>query len=266
MAPDLPEKLLGIDIDGAEDQQRGESDGADDEEAHRWFVVVGLGEHKLALPVDEIKTITEIPESLTRVPRSPPAIEGVTDLRGEITVVIDPRVHFPTTEERAGRERLLVFDRPTDQQSAAIWIDEVVDVEGVPERNVVDESTVADRDFSGEVLEHPLVEAIVELEHTPALEVGSAVATERGSDEPANFGTGARVGSGGSTALSSFGGASRTGIGNAMGEPFEIDAPDDEAAEAESDSTDESPAEEIVVEVIPLIDVDTLLLASGQGA
>src|SRR6056297_2834648 len=158
MAPDLSEKLLGIDIDDA-DRTR-ETDSADGEqEEFVQFVFVSVGEYQFALPVDVVRTVTDPPTEVTRVPRTPPAIEGLMDLRGEITAVIDPRVHFPTPETELGRERLVVFDRPTDQQSAAIRVDDVIGVEVVPESNVIDDDGIADSPLSGEALEHPLVVA-----------------------------------------------------------------------------------------------------------
>lgn len=261
MAPDLPEKLLGINIDDA-DEQRGESDGSDDEEAHRWFVFVGLGEHRLALPVDEVKTITEVPETLTRVPRSPPAIEGVTDLRGDITAVIDPHVYFPVTEDRAGRERLLVFDRPSDQQSAAMRVDEVIEVDTIPERDVLDETTVEERDLSGDALEHPLVVAIVQQEREPEITTGSVVATEATADEGGAVDSGASTGPGGVTALSSRGRSAGRGI-DAIGETFEIDADEDE--EGDDAVAPGEQTREVVVKATAVVDVDKLLLASSHG-
>ncbi|MFC4543722.1 chemotaxis protein CheW [Halosolutus amylolyticus] len=256
MAPDLPEKLLGITIDDA-DEQREESDSSADEEARRWFVFVGLGEHRLALPVDEVKTITEAPTDLTRVPRSPAAIEGVTDLRGDITAVVDPRVHFPVTDDESERNRLLVFDRPADQQSAGIRIDDVIGVEAVPERDVLDENAIEERDLSGDALEHPLVVAIVEQEREPDRTAGSVVAT---ADGESGVDTGASSGPGGVAALAR-GRSIGSGL-DSIGETFDIDADEevDDAAESEDETT------EIVVEATAVIDVDKLLLASGHGA
>ncbi|WP_265111276.1 chemotaxis protein CheW [Halosolutus halophilus] len=260
MAPDLPEKLLGINIDDA-DEQGGESDGSEDEDSHQRFVFVGIGEHRFALPVDEVKTITKVPEDLTRVPRSPPAIEGVTDLRGDITVVVEPRVHFPVTDDRPERERLLVFDRTADQQSAAIRIDEVIGVDSIPERDVLDETVVEERDLSGDALEHPLVEALVEQQREPEITAGNVVATEATADEGSGIDTGAPTGPGGVTALSSRGQSVGRGI-DAIGETFDIDAEEGEEETVES----EERTREILVEVTAVIDVDKLLLASGHTA
>ncbi|SEQ43284.1 chemotaxis protein CheW [Natrinema salaciae] len=268
MAPDLSEKLLGIDIDET-DRSRDSGGGDGEEENLVQFVFVGVGEHRLALPVDAVSTITDPPTELTRVPRSPPAIDGLMDLRGEITAVINPYVHFSVTEERPGRERLLVLDRPSDQQSAAIRVDEVIGVETVPESDVLEGDDVEASEFSGDVLEHPLIVALVTQEREPRVEVGSVVA-DGTADDASGVSTGPEIGgtsgAGGSAALSSAG-ATDSRFGESVGDTFEIEPTDDADDAAEPDDGtdgDESP-QEIVVEATALVDVDRLLSASGQS-
>lgn len=276
MAPDLSEKLLGIDIDDTD--RRRDSDGDDvDEERLVQFVFVGVGEHRLAFPVDAVRTITDPPTELTRVPRAPPAIDGLMDLRGEITAVIDPHVHFPVTEDRPGRERLLVLDRPSDQQSAALRVDEVIGVETVPESNVLEADDIEASDFSGDVLEHPLIVALVTQERESSIDVGTA-ATDGPADDAAGATTGLETGGvtgmGGSAALSSAGGTSG-GLGESIGETFEIEPSEEADVDVDVDAdiepedndgdADEESTTEIVVEATALVDVDKLLSASGQS-
>lgn len=261
MAPDLSEKLLGIDID---DDGTGDSDGEDGEQEELLqFVFVGLGEHRLAFPVDAVRTIVEPSAELTRVPRAPPAIDGLMDLRGEITAVIDPTVHFPVTESRSGRERLLVLDRPSDRQSAAIRVDEVIGVETVPESDVIDETAVGASELSGDVLEHPLIVALVTQERDPSLDVGSVRPDSPVDGSGAVFGAASGGTAGGSTTLSS-GLATSEALGDSVGETFEVDPAEEAPAEPDEAGTDES-TPEIVVEATALVDVERLLLASGQS-
>ncbi|WP_226481775.1 chemotaxis protein CheW [Natrinema amylolyticum] len=261
MAPDLSETLLGIDSDDAD--RTGDSDTGDgEEEVLLQFLFVGLGEHRLALPVDAVRTITEPPAELTRVPRSPPAIEGLMDLRGEITAVIDPRVHFPVSESRTGRERLLVLDRASDQQSVAIRVDDVIGVETIPESDVFDEDTVEASELSGDVLEHPLIAALVTQERDPHADVGSMV-TDDAAGVTASPETGGPLGTGGSAALSSTGGTSG-GIGESVGEAFEVEPTEEATAEPDEEGDEADSTREVVVEATALIDVDKLLVASGQ--
>lgn len=261
MAPDLSEKLLGIDIDDA-DRTRESGDGDDEEEELVRFVFATVGEHRLALPVDAVRTVTDPSTELTRVPRSPDAIAGLMDLRGEITAVIDPRVHFPTDEPGAGKERLLVLDRPNDEQSAAIHVDDVIGVESVPVSDVIDGEAVEASDLSGDALEHPLVVALLRQER----EQGSSPGADDDSmaDEPATssgFGAESATGAIGSAALSGTDEPS-PGSGESVGERFEIGA---DEADTGSEVEDDDSRREVVVEVTPVVDVERLLLASGQA-
>jgi len=185
------------------------------------------------------------------------------DLRGEITAVIDPRVHFPVSESRSGRERLLVLDRSSDRQSAAIRVDEVIGVETVPESDVIDADTVDASELSGEALDHPLVLALVTQERKPEPEPRVGHVTTDGSADSGveTPEAGATVGGGDSAALSS---ACRT---SGVGEPI---------GEASRSNRTRTPAttsmrargtirhREIIVEATALVDIDRLLLASGN--
>ncbi|MEY7847854.1 chemotaxis protein CheW [Natrarchaeobius sp. A-rgal3] len=235
MAPDLPEKLLGIDIGAAENRKQPETANRTEraEELVR-LVLFGIGEHRLAVPVDDVRTITDVPDDLTRVPRTPPAIEGMTDLRGEITAVIDITAHFPVSEDRPGREQLLVFDTPGDEQSAAARIDDVLSVESIPERDVLAPDDVEKRGYSSEPLEHPLVDALVEREQRSPRRLRS--------DEQAGSTTEAVAG----VAQT----ASTTDLG---------DEPTDASTSGRPEQTTQ-----IVVDVIPLVNVENLLAASGH--
>ena len=130
---------------------------ADPEDLQR-FLVVTLGEHRLAIPVDAVRSTTEEP-ALTRVPRSPESIRGLTDIRGEITAVVEPRIHFPTERHPPDERQLVIIDRPADRQSAGILVDTVAGVESVPGTDVLDEE-----DIEAAVLEHPLVLGLVRQE------------------------------------------------------------------------------------------------------
>ncbi|PCR90878.1 chemotaxis protein CheW [Natrinema ejinorense] len=262
MAPDLSEKLLGMDVD---DDRPGDSGGEDGEEEQlAQFVFVAVGEHRLALPVDAVRTITEPPAELTRVPRSSPAIEGLMDLRGEVTAVIDPRVHFPTTDPGSGRERLLVLDRPSDEQSVAIRVDDVIGVETVPESDIFDDETIDTSELSGDVLEHPLIVALVTKERESRVGAGTGVSDgsiDGGASPTAGPETG-RAGGAGSATLSPSRGTSG-GLGESIGETFEIEPTEETTAEPDEDEAEST--REIVLEATALVDVDRLLLASGQS-
>ncbi|ARS88862.1 chemotaxis protein CheW [Natrarchaeobaculum aegyptiacum] len=162
MAPDLPEKLLGIDIDPVADQRDTDRTDRDEPEERRRVIRFDVGEHQLAVPVDDVASMTDAPTALTEVPRTPAAIEGVTDLRGEITAILELRTYFPSDRDAPGEQKLLILDCPDDEQPAAFRVDNVRSVDAIPERNVLQVSDLEGRSISADPLEHPLVTALLE--------------------------------------------------------------------------------------------------------
>ncbi|QFU82983.1 chemotaxis protein CheW [Natronorubrum aibiense] len=265
MAPDLSEKLLGIDIDGTDGQRRQDTDETDEEREERErFVFFESGTHRLAVSVDTVRTLAECPDELTRVPRTPPAIEGMVDLRGEVTAVIDPSVHFPSDDGDRGRtrERLLVLDRPADQQSAAVRVDDVIGVEAIPVSDVLDESMIDERPFSGDALTHPLVDALIEQTHESEADDGGSTTNRSDADADADrtIGRETAASTGDSGLLSSTRGTFSDRSDDDAGTPFTVDAADTATPAAD----DAQPRRELIIEVTPVLDVDRLLQASGH--
>lgn len=85
-----------------------------------------LGGEKCAIDIRAVDSIVE-PKQITRVPRAPAAVDGVMDLRGETTAILDPR-EFLSIEGRAGEQNILVLDRADDKQKIGIRVDEVTEV------------------------------------------------------------------------------------------------------------------------------------------
>ncbi|MFW5919188.1 MAG: chemotaxis protein CheW [archaeon] len=133
MSSEFPDEMPGLDLGGSTDEQDGGDDGDDAEIEHERLLVFEIGDREYAATVDAVRTVVE-PGEMTRVPLSSAAIEGVVDLRGEITAVINPRVHFGVASSSASSEleRLVIFNRPPDRQPAGIRVDRVVGVEAFP--------------------------------------------------------------------------------------------------------------------------------------
>lgn len=162
---ELPEELVGIedeletdddpepDILGDETDE--EPDDGEDEPERERFVVVDVEGEEFALQVNAVQRLVDVTDE-TRVPRTSEAIEGITDLRGAITAVIDPRVLFdigradgaavsggPFDDEDA---ELVVFATGADEGHAGIKVDQVRGVEAVPVTHVVLDAEEVDTD------------------------------------------------------------------------------------------------------------------------
>ena len=103
----------------------------------------GLSDETYCLDIGVIDEIVDAGD-LTRIPNSPPHVEGVMDLRGRTTSIINPKSVFDI-EEDGTRERIIVFDpEAMEDQATVAWIvDEVYQVTDVTP-DEVDQTTTAD--------------------------------------------------------------------------------------------------------------------------
>ena len=98
-----------------------------------------------------IEYVTEVVDSeeMTTVPNTPAHVEGVMDLRGSTTTIVDPKTLLDITEDGAG-QRIIVFDTDifTEEQSVGWVVDGVREVTNVSE-DELDDSPVDDEYVEG---------------------------------------------------------------------------------------------------------------------
>lgn len=90
------------------------------------FLVFRLGDEEFALPIEAVDEVTRLPEQITRLPKTPKFLEGVTNLRGEVLPVIDQRRRFDMPPSTAAGKRLIVVR--TEQHRAGLVVDGVSEV------------------------------------------------------------------------------------------------------------------------------------------
>jgi purine-binding chemotaxis protein CheW len=101
-----------------------------------------LGEERYCLDIGHIDEIVDAAE-LTRIPNSPSHVEGVMDLRGRTTSIIDPRTLLGLDDDGA-RDRIVVFDDSVGDGGIVGWmVDEVFQVMDI-DPAAVDTTTVDD--------------------------------------------------------------------------------------------------------------------------
>ncbi|MFB6188524.1 MAG: chemotaxis protein CheW [Halapricum sp.] len=103
-----------------------------------------LGDETYCVSIEYVTEIVDVGD-LTSVPNSAPHVEGVMDLRGRTTSIINPKVVFDI-EETGEPARIIVFDPEiTDDDQAAGWlVDEVYQVSQVDPENVDESPTDED--------------------------------------------------------------------------------------------------------------------------
>ncbi len=84
-----------------------DEEASDDDEQ---VVVFRLDKEEFGVPIDSVQEIVRVPDELTRVPKAPPFVEGVINLRGAVLPVIDLRRRLGMAAvERSDRQRVMVF-------------------------------------------------------------------------------------------------------------------------------------------------------------
>lgn len=93
---------------GAGMNQNATAAAASDDDAQ--VVIFRLGAEEFGVPIMSVQEIVRVPESLTRVPKTPSFVEGVINLRGTVLPVIDQRVRLGMPAiERNDRQRIMVY-------------------------------------------------------------------------------------------------------------------------------------------------------------
>lgn len=113
-------------VDGSVGQD-GESDRLQSGRETAHVVEFHLGRNHCAIDVEAVEGIEEM-KQVTRVPRAPDPVDGVVDLRGETTAVVDPR-RVLEVEEGGGEQSILVLDRGADTQKVGFRVDDVTEVQ-----------------------------------------------------------------------------------------------------------------------------------------
>jgi len=105
-----------------------------------------LGSELFCLDIDYIEEIVEL-ENLTRVPNSPSYVEGVVDLRGQVTSIVNPKDALDIDDDGRGG-LIVVFDsEQLDEQGHIGWVvDEVRQVTPVSKEAVTESPTDADEE------------------------------------------------------------------------------------------------------------------------
>jgi purine-binding chemotaxis protein CheW len=104
----------------------------DDEEQ---VVVFRLGKEEFGVPIESVQEIVRLPDEMTHVPKAPPSVEGVINLRGAVLPVIDLRRRLGLAAvERSDRQRIIVL--LIDGVRTGFIVDSVAEVLKVPKSTI----------------------------------------------------------------------------------------------------------------------------------
>jgi purine-binding chemotaxis protein CheW len=94
-----------------------------------------LGNETYAVDVGQVRSIGKVDE-ITHVPKMPAFVEGVMNLRGQITTVIDLRRRFDIIGEGARTEQSRIIVAEIGDTQVGMIVDSVRDVIRVPAKSI----------------------------------------------------------------------------------------------------------------------------------
>ena len=118
--------------------------------AEKQLVVFTLGNESYAVDINTVKEIIQL-QHVTKLPGTPPSVEGVINLRGSVIPVIDLRKRFEMDQvERNKETRIVVVS--CGNSLVGVVVDSVAQVTRIPVESVESASSI----FSKEQVEYLL--------------------------------------------------------------------------------------------------------------
>jgi purine-binding chemotaxis protein CheW len=112
----------------------------------RRYVSFSLGESRYCMPVEQVLQIMRL-ESLIEIPKPPPYVEGVINLRGDIIPVVNLRARLGVSDvEKADRrdmdprKRRVIIAR-LENRSYGLDVDEVRDIVDIEDAGITRDAT-----------------------------------------------------------------------------------------------------------------------------
>lgn len=127
----MNEKNLAIKGREMQAQVAGKKTGAQEGTKIIQLIVFNLGDEEFGADIDQVREIIRI-GTVTPIPDSPDFIKGVTNVRGEIAVVIDLKTRFFLRAKKEVEEKHIIM---TEQEKTlfGLMVDEVSEVLRIPE-------------------------------------------------------------------------------------------------------------------------------------
>lgn len=113
---------------------RGQENTVLDEAPIVQLIIFKLGKEEYGVNIDQVRDIVRT-GVITPIPDSPDFIRGVTNVRGEIAVVIDPRERFFLSTKKVNGERHIVMT-VQEKNLLGLIVDEVTEVMRIPETEI----------------------------------------------------------------------------------------------------------------------------------
>lgn len=108
------------------------------------LVTFKLGEEEFGVDILQVMEIVHLDQGITRVPKAPPFVEGVINLRGDIVPIVDLRKRFGLNLPPIGVNSRVIISQVTDGKSrVGMIVDSVVGVTRIPSSAIEQTPSIA---------------------------------------------------------------------------------------------------------------------------
>lgn len=98
------------------------------------LVVFNLGTEEYGVDITQVREIVKV-SNITKIPNSPSFIEGVINLRGQITTVMDLRKRLNVgTPDVTDDTRIIIIE--LEKSTVGMMVDSVTEVQRLPEKSI----------------------------------------------------------------------------------------------------------------------------------
>lgn len=98
------------------------------------LVIFKIGQEEFGAPINQVREIIRLP-NITRMPKAPPFIEGVINLRGQVIAVVDLAERFDLpARERDDNTRIIVVE--VSNNIIGVIVDSVTEVLRISKENI----------------------------------------------------------------------------------------------------------------------------------
>jgi len=107
----------------------------DEDVNNRQFVIFNIDKEKYGIEISKVREIVR-PKGITRIPNMPDYVEGVTNIRGQVTTVFNlrKRLGFPALEDMDKNGRIVIVEY--EETPVGMLVDDVRDVRYISDNDI----------------------------------------------------------------------------------------------------------------------------------
>ncbi len=96
-------------------------------------VTFRVDEDRFGFPIEEVREVIR-PTETTKVPKAPPFVEGIVNLRGRVVPILNLRKRLGLPQARGGEKGVILID--IEERIVGLLVDRVEGISRIPEERI----------------------------------------------------------------------------------------------------------------------------------